>query len=177
MSLSFQDTFQNKRPAWCKQLQVWTVVKEKNDVLITAARLTTWLLHINRCAFHKQQPDCFFFWVLRLWHYRIGFRKEGWSSVWAADTKSHQTSDRETRSSFTSQRQHRSSDVRAQQTGICYGDLLCSLPNQKQNWKLSFVFCLRVVIWLGIITWLSRSLAISSSYTRLLLLSILFTFT
>lgn len=53
--------FQNKRPVWCKRLQVWTAVIEQNDVLITAARLTTSLLHINRCAFHKQQPDCFFF--------------------------------------------------------------------------------------------------------------------
>ncbi len=120
--------------------------------LITFTRLTMSLLHVNRLSPHCQLLSnnsgiVFGCAAMHFWHYPTDLEKGGPSCE-------HETSKPWNAITRIGIRRFSHERCRAQQKAECVMEIFYVFPNQKQNWKLSFVFCLRVVIWLGIITWL-----------------------
>lgn len=154
----------------CKSLPSWW---NETMFLITFPLLTTWLLHVNRVSlkcqlFTNNRGIVFGSAAMHFWHYPVDLEKGGPSSehmkppnikLWNVITEIG------IREVFASQQQYCMNDVVPNKPESVM-ETFYVFPNQKQNWKLSFVFCLRVVIWLGIITWLFCA-AILSSYMRL----------
>lgn len=102
-------------------------------------------------------------WQCLFWHYPVDLARVALHLSWKHETAKHQTVKHD------HQKNLELGGFVAPNKPKSVMETFYVFPNQKQNWKLSFVLCLRVVISRGIITWL-----FSSSYT---LLSILFSFT